>query len=204
MSTPQDLAAVASERLLVLEHSLFDALEEQWGAAEGKVRAGVMRRWRSKSLLGGSMQAFVVEQAASVAADSLEMVDLFLDEAADVSWASLVNELKWCEARLPRKYRGVAGTALNAVPRSDALSAASEEFGTAVEEMLKVVADRVNDLAVSLANEKPSKAGGDVVRALWPSCVAWLKRDARRVEFELVNATRTKAMEEFNAAADRR
>jgi len=206
MTKIEELVGALSDRLLAVEHQKFADMEAVVARSWSLADRAAMKRWRR-----GRHQARVPVVAGLVADASVcgvllvrEAETLFAD-AMDLTWASLVNEMKLVEGALGSQYLGVANVGLNRVEKAGYEVAARTDFADVVQTAVGLYAGALT--AVVEAGVRSQLVWAEVsaqIAPLWGAVAATVKAEVRRAEFEMVNAVRTDVIDMVDQAAEAR
>ena len=170
--------------------------ESWWSVASRQAK----RRWvrgmvkSRQSVVNGSEQdGRRLEEALRVSCAQ------FLTDVADLTWASLVEELMVVEKTLGRRYVGAANAGLNRTPKQAFVDGSVNEMGTLLTEATDLfVGSMTATVDAAVTDRKSGRGMEKEVRPLWGRVVWTATSQIRRVEFEMVNALRADAMKNMN------
>ena len=200
MNRVEVLVARLSDRLLERERAVMMGLsvtgESWWSVASRQAR----RRWvrgmvksRQSVVNGFEQDGRRLEEALRVSCAQ------FLTDVADLTWASLVEELMVVEKTLGRRYVGAANAWLNRTPKQAFVDGSVNEMGTLLTEATDLfVGSMTATVDDAVTGRKSGRAMVKEVRPLWGRVVWTATSQIRRVEFEMVNALRADAMQNMN------
>jgi hypothetical protein len=219
-------ASALADDLLVLENDCFAAIDGCFADATAAVDRSLTQAWsRAKDdpvafARDADLITTLLAGHATVLHGTRPHVAAMAGQARDLALEAIGDELLVCEQTLAQRYLGLAVEAVTAATDrsddlvsdrladyADALARGQVAFEEQIRQQVLIVGARGETLEHArrrVLSEKALSLPGNGGRGVWWRATSGLHAAAREVSIRLSGTVRLAAMQEFNAAGERR